>query len=42
MTDCDVSFDGEGQGAVDRTHQTDVRRRKQVGKHVDPENLGPT
>ena len=39
MTDGDVSFDGEGQRAVDGAHETDVGRRQKVWKHVDPEHL---
>ncbi len=37
MADCDVALDGDGQGAVDGAHQTDVSQREDVGEHVHPE-----
>jgi hypothetical protein len=27
MADCDVTFDGDGEGAVDGAHETDVSQR---------------
>ncbi len=39
MADRDVSFDGEGQRAVDGAHQADVGRGQEVGQHVDAEDL---
>jgi hypothetical protein len=35
VTDGDISLDGDGQGRVDGTHQSNVCQRQDAGQHVD-------